>query len=130
MYQKFASDTEKRITEHNTEDNVNKKKEKDIKELRRKIDTKKVKIDQYKLKILQHKKECSARNAALKKEKDNISKNYQDLKAKLTKFREEEEKRLKELTNNSRNAVEKLKEYEALGEKILKTAELCRRHET
>lgn len=40
----------------------------------------------------------------------------------MTKFRDEEEKRRKELSNNSRNAVEKLKEYEALGEKILKTA--------
>lgn len=90
--------------------------------MNRKIATKKVKIDQYKLKILQHKKESSARNAALRKEKDNISKNYQELKLKMTRFRDEEEKRLKELTNNSRNAAEKLKEYEKLGENILKTA--------
>lgn len=34
------------------------------------------------------------------------------------------------MTNNSRNAVEKLKEYLELGERILKTAELCRRQET
>ena len=32
--------------------------------------------------------------------------------------------------NNSRNAVLKLKNYCNLGEKILKTAELCRRLET
>ena len=32
--------------------------------------------------------------------------------------------------NNSRNAVLKLKDYSALGEKIIKTAELCRRLET
>lgn len=32
--------------------------------------------------------------------------------------------------NNSRNAVLKLKEYTAVGEKIIKTAELCRRLET
>ena len=37
--------------------------------------------------------------------KDNISKNYQELKLKMTKFRDEEEKRRKELSNNSRNAV-------------------------
>jgi dynein regulatory complex subunit 2 len=37
---------------------------------------------------------------------------------------------LKELTNNSRNAVLTLTEYCELGEKILKTAELCRRLET
>ena len=34
------------------------------------------------------------------------------------------------MVNNSRNAVEKLREYLALGEKVLKTAELCRRLET
>jgi hypothetical protein len=48
----------------------------------------------------------------------------------MMKFREEESRRLKELSNNSRNAVNKLKEYNALGERILKTAELCRRLET
>ena len=98
--------------------------------LMRECSIKKSKIDLLKLKILQHKKECQARNNALKKEKENISKNYQQLKEKMNRFREEEERRLKELTNNSRNAVEKLKQYLALGEKILKTAELCRRLET
>jgi hypothetical protein len=33
----------------------------------------------------------------------------------MNRFREEEDRRLKELTNNSRNAVEKLKEYLELG---------------
>ena len=83
--------------------------------LARDCNIKKSKIDLLKLKILQHKKECMARNNALKKEKENILKNYQELKEKMNKFREEEERRLKELTNNSRNAVEKLKEYLSLG---------------
>lgn len=48
----------------------------------------------------------------------------------MMKFREEESRRLKELVNNSRNAVLKLREYSDLGERILKTAELCRRLET
>jgi hypothetical protein len=39
----------------------------------------------------------------------------------MNRFRDEEDRRLKELTNNSRNAVEKLKEYLELGERILKT---------
>lgn len=37
---------------------------------------------------------------------------------------------MKELVNNSRNAVLKLKDYESIGDRILKTAELCRRLET
>lgn len=86
-----------------------------IDELVRKISTKKSKIDLLKLKILQHKKECQARNNALKKEKENILRNYQELKEKMNRFRDEEERRLKELTNNSRNAVEKLKDYLELG---------------
>lgn len=48
----------------------------------------------------------------------------------MLKFREEQSRRLKELVNNSRNAVQRLTEYKDLGEKILKTAELCRRLET
>ena len=44
--------------------------------------------------------------------------------------REKEEKRLGDLTTNSKNCMDKLKEYQKLGEKILKTAELCRKLET
>jgi hypothetical protein len=40
----------------------------------------------------------------------------------MNRFRDEEDRRLKELTNNSRNAVEKLKDNLDLGERILKTA--------
>ena len=130
MSQKYTADTEKRTDEHKKSYELNKNTTKRINELERKIASKKSKIDLQKLKTLQHRKECSSRNAALKKEKDNISKNYQELKAKMTRFRDEEERRLTELANNSRNAVEKLKEHEDLGEKILKTAELCRRLET
>ena len=83
-----------------------------------------------KLKIHQHNKECNKRNLALKKENENIQKNYKELKSKMMKFREEESRRLTELTLNSRNAVLKLEEYVNIGDRILKTAELCRRLET
>jgi len=83
-----------------------------------------------KSKIHQHNLECNSRNQALKTEKENIQKIYHELKLKMQKFREEESKRLKELANNSRNSALKLKENSNLGEKILKTAELCRRLET
>ena len=67
------------------------------------------------LKILSHRKECESRNAALKKEKDNIARSYTELKKKMLKFREEEERRLTELVTNSRNAVKKLSDYAELG---------------
>jgi dynein regulatory complex subunit 2 len=41
----------------------------------------------------------------LKKEKDNIARNYQELKNKMKVFRDQEAKRLVELVNNSRNSV-------------------------
>lgn len=57
-------------------------------------------------------------------------KHYHDLKRKMIQFRDDEEKRLGNLTMNSKMCMDKLKEYQKLGEKILKTAELCRKLET
>ena len=48
----------------------------------------------------------------------------------MIQFRDDEEKRLINLTTNSKNCMDKLKGYQKLGEKILKTAELCRKLET
>ena len=44
--------------------------------------------------------------------------------------RNKEEKRLGDLTMNSKNCMDTLMGYQKLGEKILKTAELCRKLET
>lgn len=59
-----------------------------------------------------------------------IVKHYHDLKKKMIQFREDEERRLGNLTLNSKMCMDKLTEYQRLGEKILKTAELCRKLET
>jgi len=48
----------------------------------------------------------------------------------MTITRGKEEKRLGDLTMNSKACMDTLKSYEKLGEKILKTAELCRKLET
>lgn len=48
----------------------------------------------------------------------------------MIQFREDEERRLGNLTMNSKMCTDKLKEYQRLAEKILKTAELCRKLET
>jgi hypothetical protein len=48
----------------------------------------------------------------------------------MTLSREKEEKRLGDLTMNSKACMDTLKSYQKLGEKILKTAELCRKLET
>jgi len=87
-------------------------------------------IQHWKLKIQQNRQECEERNAQLKTEKDHIAKHFQELKAKMNKFRTEEKKRLVDLTQNARNCIKSLKDQLALAEKIIKTAELCRKFET
>lgn len=82
------------------------------------------------LKIQQNKKECEDRNNQVRKEKETIVKHYHDLKHIMANSRAKEEKRLGDLTNNSKACMDKLTEYQKLGEKILKTAELCRKLET
>merc|ERR1712032_1064678 len=66
----------------------------------------------------------------LRIEKDHIQKHFQELKAKMHASRTEEKKRLADLTQNARNCVHSLEDQLGLAEKILKTAELCRKFET
>jgi len=56
------------------------------------IDRLKAKIEHMKLKIHQHTKESKKKNDALRKEKENITRNYQELKGKMMKAREEKVK--------------------------------------
>ena len=55
---------------------------------------------------------------------------YKNLKKAMNNTRDKEEKRLGDLTTNSKKCMDRLKEYQGLGTKILKTAELCRKLET
>merc|ERR1719387_2134319 len=87
-------------------------------------------IQHWKLKIQQNRQECEERNAQLRTEKDHIARHFQELKAKMNRFRNEEKKRLTDLTQNARSCIKNLKDQLALAEKILKTAELCRKFET
>jgi len=55
---------------------------------------------------------------------------YDNLKQKMTRQREDKEKHLGSLSLSALNCIETLTTYKELGEKILKTAELCRKLET
>lgn len=57
-------------------------------------------------------------------------KHYHALKRTMATSRNKEEKRLGDLTMNTKRCMDTLKDYQNLGEKILKTAELCRKLET
>merc|ERR1719465_153371 len=87
-------------------------------------------IQHWKLKIQQNRQECEERNAQLRTEKDHIARHFQELKAKMNHFRNEERKRLTDLTQNARNCINTLNDQLTLAERILKTAELCRKFET
>merc|ERR1712118_33935 len=73
---------------------------------------------------------CEERNQQLRGEKEQIQKHFQELKARMNRFRAEEKKRLLDLTVNARNCEQGLKKQLELAERILKTAELCRKLET
>ena len=66
----------------------------------------------------------------MRREKETIVKHYHDLKKKMAKLRAQKEDHLGTLVTNSLQCMETLRSYEQLGERILKTAELCRKLET
>ena len=82
------------------------------------------------LKAAQIKRENDDRNDALKRERDTIVKHYHDLKKKMAKLRAQKEEHLGTLATNSLTCMDTLRGYQQLGERILKTAELCRKLET
>mmetsp|Transcript_48469 Transcript_48469/g.113441 ORF Transcript_48469/g.113441 Transcript_48469/m.113441 type:complete len:487 (+) Transcript_48469:103-1563(+) len=96
----------------------------------RQVERMQASITHWKQKIAQNKQECEERNAQLRTEKDHIARHFQELKAKMNSFRSEEKKRLADLTQNAHNCMKSLKDQLSLAEKILKTAELCRKFET
>ncbi|CEM25867.1 unnamed protein product [Vitrella brassicaformis CCMP3155] len=87
-------------------------------------------IAHWKMKIAQNKQECEVRNAQLRTEKEQIQRHFQELKAKMAKMREEERGRLADLTTNAKECLQKLQEQIKMGERILRTAELCNKYET
>ena len=129
-FNRYVSDTEDRSREYSEKLKKNENDAEQIKTDMRKIQRLKEQIGYWSLKIHQNKRECDERNAKLRKEKETISKHYLELKKKMLTFRDEESKRLANLTTNSKNCMDTLKDYQRLGEKILKTSELCRKLET
>merc|ERR1719215_2136096 len=96
----------------------------------RQVERMQASIQHWKQKIGQNKHECEERNAQLRTEKDHIAKHFQELKGKMNHFRTAEKKRLADLTLNARNCIKSLNDQLGLAEKIVKTAELCRKFET
>jgi hypothetical protein len=129
-FNRYVSDTESKATTYKTLLETNEKSSQEINNKQRSINRLKEQIAYWSLKMKQNERECAERNLKLRKEKEMIVKHYHDLKKKMIQFREDEERRLGNLTLNSKMCMDRLTEYQHLGEKILKTAELCRKLET
>jgi len=84
-------------------------------------------LQHWRTKISNNMKEAEARNKALKEEKEKVVGHYQELKGRMTGVREAEDRRLTELTLNSRRAIQDLTEKMNLAEKIIRLGELNRK---
>ena len=95
-----------------------------------KINRTKKKTLKLALKAAQINRENSDRNESLNLEKIQVIKHYHALKKKMATQRAQKEEHLGTLVTNSLTCMKTLRGYESLGERILKTAELCRKLET
>merc|ERR1711907_76119 len=84
-------------------------------------------LQHWRTKISNNMKEAEARNKALREEKEKVVGHYQELKGRMTGVREAEDRRLTELTLNSRKAITDLTEKMNLAEKIIRLGELNRK---
>merc|ERR1711988_1358509 len=84
-------------------------------------------LQHWRTKISNNMKEAEARNKALREEKEKVVGHYQELKGRMTSVREAEDRRLTELTLNSRKAIQDLTEKMNLAEKIIRLGELNRK---
>jgi len=84
----------------------------------------------WRTKISTNSREWEERNRLLRNEKDIMSRHYQNLKGGMTRFRNTETNRLKQLTINSGNCITDLTDKIAMSSRILRLAELNRKMET
>merc|ERR1719221_2369475 len=128
--QLYQNQTESNTSEYKTYLQRDAKLSKQVERKLRQVERMQASIQHWKLKIAQNRQECEERNAQLRTEKDHIAKHFQELKAKMNHSRTEEKKRLADLSQNARNCTQSLHEQLGLAERIIKTAELCRKFET
>lgn len=96
----------------------------------RKIERLQTSLQHWRSKLQGNSKECSERNSRLLEEKSNIQAHFQQLKARMNKFRARQAARLAELTRDAHACKAKLQSRLDLGKRILVLAELARKSET
>jgi len=96
----------------------------------RKIERLSASLKHWRLKISQSARENSERNQLLLAEKQSIQGHFQKLKNRMNRFRDEQQRRLLDLTQNANTAREKLGQEIQTSSHILALAELARKKET
>lgn len=129
-FSNYVSETDAKSSEYTSKLDDNQKASLEITDLMRGINRLKEVISHWILKRAQNQKDWGDRNSKLLSEKITILKHYHELKRKMTEFRDEESRRLTNLTKNSKSCMDTIRGYQKLGERILKTAELWRKLET
>ena len=97
-----------------------------LKRLQRLQDT----LAHWRMKIASNVKECEERNRLMREEKEQISRHFQELKARMNKMRDEQGARLRDLGIQSRKCITTLDSQKSRAETILRYAELNRKLET
>lgn len=87
-------------------------------------------LQHWRKKISTTSREWEERNKALSEERNVMTQHYQNLRAKMNRFRNEQAEKLKSLTLNSNNAIKTLQGKLERAERILKLGEVCRKLET
>lgn len=96
----------------------------------RKIERLQASLHHWRTKLNQNMKECSHRNQLLLEEKNKIQGHFQQLKARMNRFRQSQARHLTDLTQNVHACKSKLGGRIELAERILVLAELARKLET
>ena len=129
-FQQYMHETEPKTLLYSELLDNNEETTKEIRDFTAQINRTKKQSHKLALRASQAKRENDDRNEALRRERDTIIRHYHDLKRKMAKLRGQKEEHLGTLVTNSLQCMETLREYQSLGERILKTAELCRKLET
>lgn len=129
LFQKFITDSKEKFRRYTQLMEENNRDSKAIEETIKKIQKTKNKIKLTCLKIIQIKKEFEDKNSRIKRENDEIARNFLSLKDKMFRFRNSQRKKLVVLVSNTKLATERLLQLKELGNRLLSKAELCRKAE-
>ncbi|KAI9089819.1 hypothetical protein DFS34DRAFT_383151 [Phlyctochytrium arcticum] len=126
----YNASTEERKKQFEDLKQKDQKNAKDIEQQMKKLVKLQESVVHLKAKLTTNSKEYEERNHVLREEKEAIQSHFQSLKRKMNAFREQERRKLTELTIVSNKVIKDLKSKVETAEKIIRLAEMNRKLET